>query len=574
MNKGKLFVRSLISAFVICMITYAFPYFNLTLNNDRYSLTGDTSAGKYKGWFYPGISEKWFSATGQSLTLRTYMPWIDGVWTILLMSVCVYLTCRIFKISGTLYIWLICGFYSLDYAIVTGHFYTPYTFVMALMFSLLAVWAWQLECIRWWQRIILSAGFTALCLGTYGAYASVSSTIVILISIGLLAAGRSVSRVFTRGIEFIAAFALGGAVDYAILRIKVHVKNTVIQSYGGESNIMDGGLSNIRTIFDNALIGYRSAVEWLVKGRTMMSQFVALTLLISGLVMAGVLLYRNRKKVDGVLAWLLMGALVLVYPLSAGLIYVLAFNTVHWLMKFTAVIIYIGFIKCLELTLADLDLKTIFNGPDKEHGRSSEISVETNPGTEENITDSLKYCIKRLGQSCRNNIAGYIAAVVMITVSVGFMYNSVLTANLAFVRYENIYEVTKSNVNRLLTHIEECEGYTGEEQIIFYGFITNNNYIYSSRYKDNTNVITRLDDFPFVNKEKTNAFHHPVQFFYFTYAVTDFNPDIQYYNPNGVTIPDDELKVAEEMPIYPATGSIRKVSDEHIVVKLDDYWGW
>ena len=156
MERKKLLISSCISTFVICMIAHAYSYFNLTLNNDRYTILGDTTSRKYSGWFSGGVSEKWFLKIAQKLTGRTYLPWLDGLWTIVFLALSVFFVCEIFEFKRHISVWLTAGFFSLDFSMVTAHFYTPYTFAVALLFACLSVWIWRRDNIKPWIRFILS----------------------------------------------------------------------------------------------------------------------------------------------------------------------------------------------------------------------------------------------------------------------------------------------------------------------------------------------------------------------------------------------------------------------------------
>ena len=286
----RLLIQSCLSTFVISMLAHAFAYFNLTLNNDRYSILGDNSSRNYSGWSSPGISEKWFAKTGLRLTARTYLPWLDGVWFIVFMALSVLLICEVFEIRKTLSVWLISGLFCTDFAIVTGHFYTPYSFSQALFLACLSVWIWKQDRIRWWLRIILTSILVSMVLGVYGAYVSVAPTAVVLLSIMALLSGQKIKTVLLRGVEFVFSFGCGGLLELLILRHLIRTKHTTIQAYGGEDNITNGGIKNISEIAKNAVIGYRSALEWLIKGREMMSQWVALILLVTGACLFGVII--------------------------------------------------------------------------------------------------------------------------------------------------------------------------------------------------------------------------------------------------------------------------------------------
>lgn len=129
--------------------------------------------------------------------------------------------------------------------------------------------------------------------------------------------------------------------------------------------------------------------------------------------------------------------------------------------------------------------------------------------------------------------------------------------NLLYTASAQAHRATLSYATRLLSRIESCEGYTGEEEILIIGSFPTDR-IYSD-----------IESYALVDH-----YSLPMD------TVAPLNKHIYYYLNDWLNVPieepDEETMIAmsqskefQKMPLYPAQGSVAKV-DGKIVVKIQE----
>ncbi len=553
-NANKRLKCSLISSIIICMIAHGYSYFNEYFARDRFMFFNHKSRiwNVYNAKYSSGtsiVSERWLLMLLPHPMHGGHLPWLNGILTMLIFGVAVYLICRVLDISSSVGIFASAVLTATNYSVICGHFYESATVSIALLMACISAWFWYRDDFHVILRIIGSSAFFCFSLSYYGGYTSVAPSLVILslfyATLHLLhEADTSTSdtahckHMVLRGLEYIASMVIGTAIEYLIIRVSMYVQSAQIQDYGGKTALVEG--TSAGDFISNIILAYKQGVKWSVFGEPLMLRWMGIAIVISMAVILFIYVIRGIRH--SAVLYVLLGFLAIVYPLSAGLIYVLSFNNVHHLMMFTAVIIYIGHVRMLELYFSTCD--------------------HTDRITEEKMTSNRIWTV--LG-----NISEFVLSVVFLV----FTCRSILISNMSYLRIQTESQRAQTIAMNVMEHIEHCEGFTGNENVVFYGFVINNEYLNHSIYED-SETLDILDGVPFVDKSGVSAIRHPYDLVEIIDEIYTPNMYMEYYvdNDSGF-FTENEVQEIKDMPVFPADGSVRKFDDE-IVVKFTDYWGW
>ena len=544
-NNTKL-IRSAVATSIMFLIAYGYSYFNSSFVVDRFSWFDSGWNGGY--YFKSGsyaVTGKWFNQYLGILNWTAYLPWLNGVLTILFAIIAVYYICLALKIERTLSIWLVAGLVATDASILWAHFFFPYVYTAALFLICLSLWSWSNQSLPMVWRIILGAIAVCLSFGTYGSYTSVGLSVVVLCCMIMLLEGDSFKKVFNRGIEYFVTFVIGMVLYYVIMRLYLVVLDLEMISYMGEDKLMNGVqpaevLHYIDIAYKNSILRYIG--DFRTEYRFTSGVSLCLVILGIGLLVwlayRGGLIHIKQKEF-----WLFI-VLAGLFPLSVGSIYVMAFGVVHQLMTFSYVVFYIGLVKLVEMALTQ---------------SVSEYGTTLDAVGQDTVVRTL----------CSNKFRYGIlqtSITLVLVLSAFLVYRGVVVSNMTFSRLDNLHEISCGIVDRLVGRIEACDGFTADETIYFVGDITESDYFrYSRNHKSWELEI--LDGNLCVNKDASNSFIYPTQIREMIKENTNIRLDIEYYDEDAdEPFTDSDKAVIDSMPEYPAAGSIRKIGEDAIVV--------
>lgn len=534
MIANKRLLNTFAATCVLTIVAHGFNFFNSTFANDRVTYFGEPPIGSE-------IGGKWFTQFYTWMRGYSYLPWLMGVLSILYLTVSVYIAVDILRIERTLSIWLIAGLYTTNVSVITANFYGMDDFMFALMMGSLSVWAWYLKdstcqgkIVALFRkhvslRVIVSLVAMGMCAGVYGSYASVAPTLAILGCIALLMNGETVRYVFLRALEYVATLGIGLAFYYMMLRIFLVVHGTTMQSYMGEDRLINGATGSemiefVKMAYKNTLNNWRGHYEG-NSSYASMPEWMAIVFLVVGGILFAIQIYRCRDVFCHIKSILLLMLFLVLFPFSAGLIYVMAFGNVHYLMIFSFVYFYVAIVKLAEMCYAD----------------------ESKP------INSRKWIL----------IIGKVVSCLTVILLCVFVYYGIRTANIAYNGMEKKYTVSKSIATRLIDRIESTEGYDGTEIIVLVGHIMDGDYFKdASGAKYWKNVVSGLG----VAGESTSFSHIGITPF-FLIDVMGFSRPVQLYSADIFT--EDQQSYIAEMPWFPADGSVEKIGNT-VVVKLSD----
>ena len=524
-QKNKRMKTSLAATFVLSMVAHAYSYFNSAFATDRFRWFGHYTVRGLHG----AAMGKWFGQYLGFLNWNSYLPWLNGLIATTYLAFSVWIVCEVLDVKKTLSIILIAGLMVTDSCVIMANFFTPQGFLLALITACISVYFWHNDKLKLPVRIAGEAVFISFSLGTYGSYTTVAPTLVILACMVMLLQGEGVVKVLKRGGEYIASFLAGMGLYYVILRLCLKFQKIEMLSYLNEDKLVTGTDSN--ELLYCIEIGYKNSIARYLgdyRGRyRVMPQWMAILMLLCGVAMIAVLVWNNDRMKKNKWSYVLLLALIAVFPLSAGAIYVMAFGTVHHLMVYTYVMLYVGFVKLAEMIAVD-----------------------------------------RLYKDWRKQ-AAIIMSGIMIACSVFVVYKGILVSNMCYSRLDNLNTISEGIAFRVLDRIESCEGFTGDEPVCFVGDITDSEYFKNSRYSD-SDWLDMLDGIIAVSPDRSNVFIYYTHLIMFMKEYTETDLDIDYYDPDSEVLSAQDKQIIEDMPLFPADGSVRKIGGQVIVKFSED----
>ncbi len=521
---------SFLAGCVMTLLAHAYGFFNTSFMNDRIAFFRDPD-------FDFASTGKWFAEVVSGLRYYSYLPWLIGVLEMIFVSVSVYATIEVLKINRTLSIWIVAGLYVTNVSFIIGNFYSGDTFSFALVMAALSAWFWSLkenegknavtDAFRrhFSLRLIFGAVTTALSLAVYGSYASVAPTLILLGAMALWFQGKKSGYIMKRVGEYVITYGAGMVIYYVILRIVLKVRNIEMLSYMGEDRLVHG--ASAKEILSFAGMAYENPIKhWLgMDGLNTIPARVSIIILIVAVILFFIQLVYHRELLRDPARAIVLLILALIFPFSAGLICVMAFGSVHYLMIFTYVLLYVGVVKLAESSLFSTQKKF------------QRVILRT------------------------------IVTVEVILLG-ATIYRGAILSNMTYSALELSYTASKSIATRLMDRIEGCEGAYGEEMVVFIGDLADNEYF------------RRPPEVGQYWRSKIGFLGLPVYSTSFAYLgntrsflqdVMGFYRSIAYYIPgsgSGAYTEEDEEMIAS-MPVFPADGSVRKIG-ETIVVRLSE----
>lgn len=565
------------------MAAHAFAYFNATYFHDR---SGMFSSIKFDS----AVRAKWMAQYIDLLTVFAYLPWLFGMLVLIFFAFSVYMIVDILEIRYTLNIWLIAGICITNASVINAHMYWPHEILAALPLTLISAWIWKKEELHTAVRIGAGALSVGASLACYGAYTSVAPCMVIILLLFALIDGQEWVKFFKRGIEYVVTFLTGMVFYYIVLRLFLNFQEISLISYADENRLVDSfpGLFEIFALMKQAWFSAVVSFNEDIGIRLMM--ILSISLLVVQIV-------RQKDKMLPKINFLFMFFLICIFPLSVGLIHVMAFGKVHGLMKFSYIMPFIGMIALLDreaqrLSEKDSKLKinkwTIFGCLSLIILVGCAFFINYISGRLRVICLGIIACagvymvylwiLEHFGTEMRKEEGacsfpktsqGKTAVFTVVCVLTLLMclkvYHGILTANMAYIQLDKMDTANKSFTTRLLGRVESCEGFEGTEVIALVGDMNENTYISAA---DPT------------GKSTWDYWDEEIMFDGFRHGITNTNV-LQglIRTDTGCQLSCQEVPVerytAEEqeiingMPCYPMDGSVKKVRDT-IVVKLSE----
>ncbi len=262
------------------------------------------------------------------------MPWIYGLISILLLSVSVCLTVRIFEIKSAA---LQAGLAAVIAAFpaLTGTFcyiFTSSSFMLSLLLSVLAVYVAKGDGARRW---LAGCGLMVLSLGIYQAYVAVAASFFVLLMVRrLLREEGSPGEVFRFGLSR-AALLLAALVVYYLISVAV-------LKIAGRS-FLDYGVEQSSSLLYRLRLVFTSFLGTFIKGNygyVNSPLSAALHIVCAMFTLAALAVWFVKTHDRGRKALMLL--CLLIFPVSTNCIYLIAeVGIIHSLVMFSFTSVYV-----------------------------------------------------------------------------------------------------------------------------------------------------------------------------------------------------------------------------------------
>lgn len=319
-----------VSALAAGLAAYLFVFTNKLLNLDEIA-----------GLFGKGesiSSGRWALALSSLLFPDISMPWINGMLSLLLLTVAACLTVRIFEIKSTLWQVLLGALLVVfpSQIVTFSYMFTCAPYALAVLLSVGSVYV--LLCREGRLRYAASCAMLALSLGIYQAYLSVAvSWCVVYLLKRTLDGERDVRRIIRCGVMCAAYLALSLAAYFVINKIVMLASHTEYNSYADASFQTDikSILFGLRVAY-TAFLGYfyRGYYHLITSDTSRLMHYLCLALV--GAELALWFIKDKPQRARAVLAAVLLTLL----PLGVNCLYVISAQR-HTLMLYSFTAVYI-----------------------------------------------------------------------------------------------------------------------------------------------------------------------------------------------------------------------------------------
>ena len=410
-----------LSAFTIGLITHAFMLTNMLPNHDEIAqLVGNPDHNFAGRWFlrYPAAISSIFS-----------MPWVNGLLSVIYMSVSASLTVSLTKMKKGIYCALAAGLMVTIPSVAATLTYMQLSdaYFFALMLACFAAFIAE----RYKYGYIAAVIPIVLSLGIYQSYFSVAAGLLILILLMEVLRDKAPPKaVLLKGLRFLGT--LGVSMAAYIIIVRLTMPSTGLSAYQDIEQLGQVSLSGLPFSILRAygwIAGY-----FIVDARNFHFSFMPVVFSIAILLCLVLLtLWCIRRKIhkDSRKMALLI-ALLILFPLGCNIVYLMGASWEHDLMIYATVLIPVFLLLIVDL-FTDEDFAQM-KKVKSLHARAAVLSCWV-------LTASVALCV----------------------------FNYVITCNQAYIKMSYAYEQTYAQSLLLVSQVQAVDGYTSETEIVLVG---------------------------------------------------------------------------------------------------------
>ncbi len=515
-NNKSTFLFCVLVTFIVGLITHAYMYFQDSFSHD--------SLNEFYGYEY--IEQKirvgrflvpiYRMLTRSNLTL----PWLIGVYSLLWISMSVFLTVKLFNVKSKIFMSLISGIFTVNITVIgttATYMHDADVDMFALFMSVLAVFIW---C-RYKKGYIFSAICVFIIWGLYQCYISVTITLLIIFYILELLKQKEFKPVFISGLKFISLLLIVGIIYFIIFKSVMLLGNIKeISDY----NTLDNMFSmNFIRFVKNVILAYISSIYYILFPHSLLPVYLifGLTLILIG--SAGFIVFSIifSKKI-GVKEKLLILVLMAVIPLAMNVSSALS-GARHDLMYFAFWLSYL------------FVLLIFYNIKDFKFNRGKTIT----------------FFITKFGKC------------VSVSVLTVILLSNVVLANKIYLKKDLEQDAALSYFTRVVDRMDSFDGYDRKNTaVVFVGmpeiFIENMNGFKNPKHlfgSDSSKYI--------VGTKSSYVLGSASKGYYKSY----FEYKLRYSIIAEDDTPYIENDIVKDMPVFPDEGSLQMI-DGTLVVKL------
>lgn len=337
------------------IVAHGYMFFN------KFSWHDDLNGITEKGATY--ISGRWFAEIlGECIQKylgNVSLPWFNGLFSLLFLAAGNVFLVKLFRLKSTASGILLAGLMTVfpSWVSTYGYMYKAVYYAVAVFLAVLGIYVVRIDKMMW--RGILGGGISiCLSLGIYQAYLPLAVTVLLINFIGDVIAELecSLKEHLKRGISEVAAVLLGIILYFAGNQIFLAIKHATLTDY---QNINQMGHTNLKMMVAGTVSAWR---EFLMPphggGMDMYMQSVRVAYYAVLILTTGLLLWhvvQGWKKNRGSVLILLGSALC--FPIGVNLLYLMGnIPSIHGIMVYAKVMVFI-----LPLVLAEQIEKKSWN---------------------------------------------------------------------------------------------------------------------------------------------------------------------------------------------------------------------
>lgn len=463
---------------------------------------------------YGVFSGRWFVPIISKLDGAYSMPWVIGVFSLIIIAISACLVVKIMDIKQPIFCLLVAGV-MVSFPTVTATFtymFTAMPYLMSLLLAILSVNFSDNGKIGW----VISTLLITFSLGLYQSYIGVTAALFVYrVFMMCFDNEANYKQIITRGLKYLGIL-LFGLLLYMLI-VKLSTWQTGLSAYKGIDSMGKISLDRMPELISNAYLYY---FDFFIKDElNLFASWLSILFLsfpIVSFFLVQVLAFKMHiNKVNHIFAGLL---LFLILPLAGNIIFLMVPDSEpHILMLYGLVIILITPLSLYEKTVSHDDQKS-----------------------------------KVLSKAMI--LSGWIITFVLLMTS----YQNLLSANKVYFKMSLAYEQTFAYSNRLIFAVENMEGYQKDMPIVFIGS-PNTNQIDPIGHKEDVRLVG-------VPNFKTNIGSYAYYAFlneYIGYTGT------VYMSKSTVARNFAEQPEVMRMPTYPESGGII-IEDAHVIIKFSN----
>ncbi len=402
--------------------------------------------------------------------------------------------------------------------LVVNSAFLPYAdfYMMALLFAVFGAWLIKKEK---WLFVIAGVFFLSISMGTYQSYICVAIGLMMIRFIFMLLQKESFRNMVRSVIIQCVALVAGAALYYLFWKIFQKIFGIwTADTYNGLASMGDYSETSIftviKTTYENVLYYFTNPDIFVTvpfRGESLSIVWLYLLRMCNVLVVVLIIVGLIIGNLKGKTNWWQRAVqllLLVMFPLGINFVCVLSKGMQHSLMIYGFYLVYILGIKTAEIT-----------------------------------TDNL---------GNKGNLKKYAIYVIMSTALLTVSWSNIVYSNQVYLKKNLQEKATHSMMTRIVYEIESTEGYeSGVTPVAFLGSFEASDYV--------PNMEAFKDLLPY-GMGKSSITYIGIEYSYLTYVLnTNMN----------LTRVSNEDPIIQEMPVYPAKGSIQMV-DGVVVVKISE----
>ena len=494
------------SAFIIGLFTHFFMITNALPNHDEAkSLVGNLE-------WATSVNGRWALSYAAAISSIFSMPWVNGLLSIIYLSIAVCLIISTLRVKGYLYIVLISGV-AITMPTIAGIFtYMQHAapFILSAMLACLAAFLAE----RYKYGFIFATIPVVLSLAIYQSFYSITAVILILVLIlDVLNNQTTWQKTLLKGVRFV--ITLAASMMIYLISVRIFYPDG-LSDYQGLDRMGQMPLSDLP---NRVFTAYWEILRFfLVDSRNFHYSFMDIVFVLAFVSCAAlIILWCVKQKIyKEPLKLLLLGALLILFPLACNMIYVMGARWIHDLMIYSTV-----FVLVFLIVIADLYAEKY----------SKDAANESNS---------------------KKKLSGIIAniSIWVITLSISLtVFNYWIVSNQAYFKLNIGFQTTYAQSVLLVSNIQSIEGYSYDKDIVLVG---------SPRIPEAIPELQRITVHGALGPELFGSWTYP----YFLRHYLNFTQNVVHLRASDIRygnhyIPD----IVRELPIYPDSGSIVIIDD-------------